>query len=264
MNTKRYTGKLQVKSKAQGLVEAVFATLNVPDLDGDVTIPGAFGRQTTVIESWNHGHGLPVGRGTISERGNEAILDGQFFLDTRAGKDHFNTLLALGEKVEWSYTFNIVDAAPRDTGKGLILKRLDVVGVGPVTRGAGIATRTLVLKAASLFGQSPTGIAGTLVDTGPGVMADYLTAELDDQLTTDLESLERYADEHAPPTRYDVRMSQLLADGHTPATAQVVIASEVEAGIRRLVDLSPAIYGSQPALARTTVLREWQQPMRRE
>lgn len=262
MNIKRYTGKLQVKSKAQGLVEAVFATLNVPDLDGDVTMPGAFGRQTVPIEPWNHGTTLPVGKGTIRESGSEAILDGQFFLDTTPGKDHFNTLLALGEKVEWSYTFNIVDAAPRDTGKGLILKRLDVVGVGPVTRGAGIATRTLVLKAASLFGQA--GVAGTLVSAGPEVTAAYLDGELDDSLAQDLESLERYAEEHAPPTRYQHRMSQLLADGHTPATAEVTIASEVEAGIRRLVDLSPAIYASQPALARITVLREWQQPMRRE
>src|SRR3990172_3589 len=65
----RSTG-LEFKQEGdQGLVTAVFATLNVIDEDGDVTIPGAFGEQSVKLAAWGHGWDkLPVGRGAIRRR----------------------------------------------------------------------------------------------------------------------------------------------------------------------------------------------------
>lgn len=148
--TKAYRAPLQVKADSEtGEVEAVFSTLNVIDHDGDVTLPGAFGEQRVVIEAWNHNlQAPPVGKGVIRETQSEAILEGAFFLGTASGKEHHQVVKALGDQQEWSYTFRILEA---DWGvfegeEVRFLKRMEVAGVGPVTRGAGIGTRTVAVK----------------------------------------------------------------------------------------------------------------------
>lgn len=151
---KQKTFKAPLKLKAEGEGEegefaAVFSTLNVKDLHGDVTVPGAFNPQNVIIEPWNHGwDGPPVGKGVIVADESEARVEGRFFLDTAGGLDHYRTVKNLGDLAEWSYTFDVLQA---DTGQFngetvQFLRKLDVVGVGPVTRGAGIATRTIGIK----------------------------------------------------------------------------------------------------------------------
>src|SRR3990172_2661029 len=104
----RSTG-LEFKQEGdQGLVTAVFATLNVIDEDGDVTIPGAFGEQSVKLAAWGHGWDkLPVGRGAIRERGE-------------------------GEHEGRPVRF---------------LKRMKVWEVSPVMVGAGVDTMTVDIKA---------------------------------------------------------------------------------------------------------------------
>lgn len=150
MKTKSFHAPLTVKSAQSGLVECVFATLQVWDHDNDFTMPGAFGvHENVILEGWNHDHGLPVGKGRVFERGNEAIFSGRFFLETQPGRDHFEVVKEL--RPEFSYTFDILDAKPTtNAGRaGRILRKLDVWGVAPVTRAAGIATRVLDLKGRS-------------------------------------------------------------------------------------------------------------------
>lgn len=166
MEKKTYTGKLQLKASEDqpGAFEAVFATMNVVDLDGDVTIPGAFGTQMVMIEPWNHNYNLlPVGKGVVSEREAEAVVAGTFFMDTQGGKDHYQVVKALGDLQEWSYTFYILEAEYGlfDGKEVRYLRKMDVVGVGPVSRGAGVDTRTTVIK-----GKRPTSAEG---QTGNGV-----------------------------------------------------------------------------------------------
>ena len=152
MRRKTYRGAIELKADGQaGEFRAVFATLNVIDHDGDVTLPGAFqDGQETIIEAWNHNYGeLPVGKGTIREVGDKAIIEGEFFLDTIAGQEHYKTVKALGPLLDWSYTFKVFDAAPGNLdGQSVeFLRKLDVWGVAPVERGAGIDTGTLSIKA---------------------------------------------------------------------------------------------------------------------
>lgn len=155
MDSKAFA-RVEIKDAALGQVEAVFATLDVVDRDNDVTVKGAFKDGAPVsISAFGHKSwegALPVGKGTIQERGNEAVFTGQFFLNTTHGKDHFETIKALSEAggpgVEWSYGFDVKDSAPGEVdGKSVrILKSMDVHEVSPVMLGAGVNTRTTGVK----------------------------------------------------------------------------------------------------------------------
>ncbi len=151
MTQKIFRAPITFKSDGpEGSFTAEFATLDVIDHDKDVTKPGAFHEgQETLIEPWNHNYGeLPVGKGVIHEKGNKAIVEGQFFLDTQAGMDHYKVVKALGPLQEWSYTFEVEKASQGqfEDQDVQFLEGLDVWGVAPVTRGAGIDTRTTDIK----------------------------------------------------------------------------------------------------------------------
>jgi HK97 family phage prohead protease len=148
---------VKVVDAAEGKVTAVFATLNVKDSDGDVTLKGAFEEGAPVRvsaynhASWKEGH-LPVGKGTIREDGDEAIADLQFFLNTTAGRDTFEVVKQTADLQEWSYGFDVLDSEPgqKDGEKVTFLKSLKVHEVSPVILGAGIGTRTLTAKGKQL------------------------------------------------------------------------------------------------------------------
>ena len=153
---KIFGGRVQFKADGQpGEFRAVFATFNVVDHDNDITLPGAFKEgQAVRISSWNHGwENLPVGRGEIHSDEHEAWVEGQFFLNTEAGKEHYETIKALDELGEWSYGFRIEKWSyqQEDASGGMkmpvrILEKLDVIEVSPVMQGAGIGTRTADIK----------------------------------------------------------------------------------------------------------------------
>ena len=180
MAQKVYKGQIKFKKDADGTGEfrAEFATLNVIDYDGDVTVPGAFqDGQETLIEAWNHSYGqLPIGKGVIHEDEDKAVVEGRFFLDTQGGLEHYKTVKALGELQEWSYTFDIEDSGYGEfDGEDVqFLRKLDVWGVAPVQRGAGIDTRTTDIKAAkdSKDSGGAEGGAGDGADDDEGEAGD--------------------------------------------------------------------------------------------
>ena len=91
---------------------------------------------------------------------------------------------------EFSYTFDIIDAEfGKFDGKNVrFLKKLDVWGVGQVTRGAGIATRINHIKSAGNGDSDPgddEGEAGDgkLSGVGPDVyrsLIDIIELDLED------------------------------------------------------------------------------------
>lgn len=137
-----------------GQIRAVFATLNTVDSDGDVTLPGAFEEGAEVrISAYGHrswAGELPVGRGRIVTVGDEAILEGRFFLETTAGRETYETVKAMGDLQEWSYGFDVVESerGEWDGQEVRLLRKLRVFEVSPVLVGAGIGTRTLAVKQA--------------------------------------------------------------------------------------------------------------------
>lgn len=156
--TKALTGlKLSIKDASKGTFRAVFATFNVIDHDGDVTLPGAFtDGQKVRISAYNHaswGKGmLPVGKGTIHQDEIEAWVDGEFFLSTGAGSDTYEVVKAMDDLQEWSYGFDVLDGhdGEKDGQSVQFLVKLDVHEVSPVLLGAGLGTRTTAVKGKQL------------------------------------------------------------------------------------------------------------------
>lgn len=150
---KTITG-VTVKDAEKGTVSAVFSTFNVKDKDGDVTLPGAIKDGTkVVISAYGHaswGGALPVGKGVIKTTDTEAILEGQFFMDTSHGADTFRTVKALAdtEQGEWSYSLrNVTSKSGEFNGEQAnFLEAIEVNEVSPVLVGAGVNTRTLNTK----------------------------------------------------------------------------------------------------------------------
>jgi hypothetical protein len=141
----------------EGEVKAAFAQTGVVDFDADYTFPGAFPTKDLPISAYGHnswpekGGLLPSGKGSIKEVGDLAILEGQFFIDTTAGRDTYLTVKHMADLQEWSYGYDVTKTAPPPAGmkarRGI--KALDVFEVSPVLLGAGIGTRTLDIKGRS-------------------------------------------------------------------------------------------------------------------
>lgn len=162
-DTKALTG-VEIKDAEEGIVEAVFAKFNVKDHDNDVTLPGAFEDGAKVrISAWGHSswgpsRGAssvpqpPVGKGVIRVVDDEARLEGQFFLKTQAGRDHFEVIKEMGDQQEWSYGYDTADfeMGEFEGEKVRFLKSQIVHEVSPVMLGAGIGTRTLAVKGKQL------------------------------------------------------------------------------------------------------------------
>jgi len=151
MDRKFFRGRTDFKQNGQpGEFRAIFATLNIKDADGDVTLPGAFEEgQPVRISAWGHKWDqLPVGRGTIHSDGKEAWVDGQFLLETETGKEHYNVVKGMGDLQEWSYGFQINDSIPGqfDGQDVRFLRKMKVIEVAPVMQGAGVDTRTAAIK----------------------------------------------------------------------------------------------------------------------
>ncbi len=157
---------VEVKDADLGMVEARFSTYDVIDSDGDVTRPGAFkdGQQVR-ISAWNHGSwgsALPVGKGVIRDRGDHAVLEGEFFLSTAGGREHFEVVKALDGLQEWSYGYTVERSSfgQHEDREVRFLESLDVTEVAPVLKGAGVGTQTLTVKSAdgdSITVALPTG-----------------------------------------------------------------------------------------------------------
>lgn len=177
MERKIFRAPLVLKAEGEeGAFTAVFATMNVIDWHQDVTETGAFqDGQGVVIEPWNHGWDLPSGKGVVMSDGKSAWVDGQFFLDTESGRETYRTVKNLGPLAEWSYSFDILESAEGDFDGQRVrfLRKLDVVGVGPVTRGAGIDTRTVTIKQKEQAADGDEGEADDGKPSGPD--AELLT-----------------------------------------------------------------------------------------
>ena len=158
MEHERKTLTLELKATEnapEGAFTATFATLNVIDHHGDVTLPGAFepGKRV-LIGGYQHDMlGLPVGAGTIQVAGDRAYVEGAFFTDTGVGLETYRTVKNAADLMEWSYIFSVArqsDGMFEQAGVSVpvrFLEKLDVWSVDPVLKGAGIGTRTDEIKA---------------------------------------------------------------------------------------------------------------------
>lgn len=156
MNTKTMqTSGFRIKNAERGEFSAVLATLNVIDSDGDVTRPGAFDDAEFPVSAYGHKSwegALPVGVAQVKEVGNQAIIEGRFFMDTTAGRETFTVVKNLGPLGQWSYGYDPVQHSfGTHEGKSVrFLEKLKVHEGSPVLVGAGVGTRTLGTKGRSM------------------------------------------------------------------------------------------------------------------
>jgi len=184
----RKTLRVEIKDEEKGIVTAAFAKLGVMDLDGDITLPGAFGSQKVGVSAYGHNSwsgALPIGRGSISEKNGEAVAELKLFMSTVNGREHFEVIKGMGDLQEWSYGFDVKETGEvteelRQKGVRRVLKKLNVFEISPVLRGAGIDTRTTSVKCESCGGQVPTTPKGeekTVESTELGALLKKLRDE---------------------------------------------------------------------------------------
>lgn len=151
-----------------GEVVATIATLNVKDKDGDVTLPGYFGKQPASILLSHDWGPVMLGKGTISETDTEARFSGKFNMspDDPEARAVFSRLKFDQDnppkQIEWSYGYSVLDGATEkftdhpDFGDGTFLGPVDegpgvkVAEVSPVVLGAGEGTGTVSVKMGSV------------------------------------------------------------------------------------------------------------------
>lgn len=209
--TRKQMSRVEVKDADAGLVSAVVATFDVVDHDGDVTLKGAFPDGVEVpISAYNHASwegSLPVGKGTFRSTSTEAIFEGQFFLDTTAGRDTFAVVKHLGSLGQWSYGYEPVkhSRGERDGKSVRVLEQLKVHEASPVLLGAGINTRTLDTKKFSDEAQAVLADLTALTDRAADILVKRqekgkgLGAESAELLSLVEAELKRFADLLATP-----------------------------------------------------------------
>jgi hypothetical protein len=156
---KSFAGNITIKDADQGIVRAVVGRVGVKDLEGDVFLPGSFGRQEVRVSayghsSWPHRGNMPlVGRGTIEEHGSDVVAEVRFFLQTQAGREHFEVVKEMANLQEWSFGFHpsraeTSEVPPSMQGQGVrnAYSRVPVEEVSPVLLAASIGTRTVAVK----------------------------------------------------------------------------------------------------------------------
>jgi hypothetical protein len=156
MTTKSFGG-FEIKDAEKGEVEAIIATLEVVDRDGDILRKGSIPDGVAVqMSAWGHDAvfgSRPVGKGTIHIDGNKALFKGRVFLNTAEGRETFEVLKEMGRDQEWSWGFQVVGSEvpsenEKKQGAWRILTKTSPFEVSPVIIGAGIGTRTLGVKGA--------------------------------------------------------------------------------------------------------------------
>ncbi len=140
----------------EGSFRATFATFNVMDHHGDITLPGAFKNGTVVpIGAYQHAMTkLPIGSGVLGSDEKSAWVDGELFLDLDDGRATYVVMKRLTGQIEFSYIFTPEESSFEDeftVGDQTfhdvrVLKQLDVWSVDPVIRGAGIDTGIVSIK----------------------------------------------------------------------------------------------------------------------
>ena len=162
----------------KGMVTAVIATLNVIDKDGDVILPGFFGKQEVVMLPAHDRHSIALGKGTLEEVDDEAIAQIQMNLGIQKAKDWHSALkfdLDNGKPLqEWSFGFRtfedgVSQGEMQDQRVQFLGPRPDgspgakVDEVSPVLVGAGENTRTVEVKENTFLGEASKVLAA--VDT---------------------------------------------------------------------------------------------------
>jgi hypothetical protein len=185
--TKALTG-FTIKNAELGEVTAIVSTFDVVDRDGDVVLPGAI-RDGTVVKLSGYDHDVitkgmpPAGKGVVRVVGNQAVLEGKYFMDTQRGREAFAVVRELGPDSEWSIGYlKKVRTAPMTKawaaqGARRLIAELDLLESSPVFMGANALTATLGTKAQADGVDDETATIDPAVLAIAQKVADQMAAE---------------------------------------------------------------------------------------
>jgi HK97 family phage prohead protease len=162
MNVKRIDTRATFAVKAAtgdapgGNVEALVSVFNNTDLVGDRVMPGAFekslARYTEAGKSipfvWSHQWDDPnayIGKVVKAEETADGLMVHAALFDTPTAQ-HIKTLLAEGVVTEFSFAYDVIDAAPGKDGVNE-LRELHILEAGPTLKGANPATQLIGVRA---------------------------------------------------------------------------------------------------------------------
>lgn len=177
-----------------GRVQAMFSVFNTIDQSNEVVLPSFFiDGQEVVMASWGHRWDrLPVGKGVIRVMPEGAVFDGQFFLNTQNGREHYETVKNLSDLQEWSFGFRVLEAEDGvfDGQAVTYLKRSEIFEVSPVLIGDNRSTATLAIKAlSSSDADADTNPSDQSHDPNPEPVTG---TTLDDDASAALAAVERF------------------------------------------------------------------------
>lgn len=165
--TKHITTSAVLKADGDdGALEAVFSTFDVVDRDGDIVERGAIPDGQPVPMVWSHNWDRMIGKGVTSVTDSQAVFKGQLFLDTDAGMDAYKTIKSMGDLMQYSWGFRVLDAdfAERDDRPVRVIKRIELFEVSPVLVGAGMGTQTLSIKHGKPFSDHADMVQAAISD----------------------------------------------------------------------------------------------------
>ena len=165
LRTKTFSVQLKIDdADPEGTVYARFATLNVIDHDGDVIRPKAIGKQKVGAGLHNHmaSNPTPAGYGDTYEEDDAAYARLTYITDTWAGRETYTYLKAMADAkrpVEWSMRYYVTDGRTLPEKDPLYqpavepfgdppfeIKKMLIIDVDPVSKGAGVDTATVAAK----------------------------------------------------------------------------------------------------------------------
>lgn len=165
-------GVVELKQASTCKLEAVIATLNAVDSDGDLLLPGSFGTQEVPF-IWSHRQdSLPLGRAKVSERGDQVLAEVDIV--DKATCEWLRLDFSKGpvQQFSWGFTIPAGGAERRDDGVRVI-SAVDLIEVSGVLRGASVGTRTVGIKGAKSACCDACG-------SGEGMCADELARVIEE------------------------------------------------------------------------------------
>ncbi len=244
---------------ADGSFKCVFATMGVEDKDGDVTMPGFFGKQSFVVvpaHDWSH---VPIAKASCYEDGSQAIAEGKFNLEIESAADWFKAMqfdLNEGEPLmEWSYGFTTLEGGsmPGQLNDRRVRFLQPLTGgapgckiyeVSPVLVGAGEKTRTLMAKALGDDGKRFCDEAAEVLDAAESLitrgvsLADLRRKDGRELSAVNKERLALIADSFVKAAK---DMVALVAPVEKVADAPVVTSPELVKEVARALRLRAGI-----------------------
>ncbi len=192
LRTKTFSVQLKIDdADPVGTVYARFATLNVIDHDGDIIRPKAIGKQKVNAGLHNHmaSNPTPAGYGDTYEEDDAANARLTYITDTWAGRETYTYLKAMADAkrpVEWSMRYYVTNGRPLPEKDPLYqpavepfgdppfeIKKMLIIDVDPVSKGAGIDTATVAAKECGAECQARQAGADAPAVTLDGPIFDY-------------------------------------------------------------------------------------------